>query len=246
MIGYLRLQVLSAVRDPRYLMLAVAAPIGFYLLFSALFGQDTDPAAGGVKAQVLMIVSMSVFGAMWAVLSATGPRVAQERSIGWLRQLRLLPVRSPAILAGRLLAALVVAGPAIVLVFITGAIAHGVSMEAWRWTLLLAVIWLGIVPVGALGLVIGYAADAEVAFGIVYGLYMVLAALGGLWMPMSILPSGLQTIGKLLPSYRVADIGWRILAGRSIDVSSMLILIAWTAGCTLLALFFARRTARSR
>lgn len=246
MIGYLRLQVLSAVRDPRYLMLAVAAPIGFYLLFSALFGQDIDPAAGGVKAQVLMIVSMSVFGAMWAVLSATGPRVAQERSIGWLRQLRLLPVRSPAILAGRLLAALVVAAPAIVLVFITGAIAHGVSMEAWRWTLLLAVIWLGIVPVGALGLVIGYAADAEVAFGIVYGLYMVLAALGGLWMPMSILPSSLQTIGKLLPSYRVADIGWRILAGRSIDVSSVLILIAWTAGCALLALFFASRTARSR
>src|SRR5215469_11861700 len=228
MIGYLRLQVLSAVRDPRYLMLAVAAPIGFYLLFSALFGQDTDPVAGGVKAQVLMIVSMSVFGAMWAVLSATGPRVAQERSVGWLRQLRLLPVRSPAILAGRLLAALVVAGPAIVLVFITGAIAHGVSMEAWRWALLLAVIWLGIVPVGALGLVIGYAADAEVAFGIVYGLYMVLAALGGLWMPISILPGGLQTIGKLLPSYRAADIGWRILAGRSIDVSSVLILIGWT------------------
>src|SRR5215469_10201710 len=226
MIGYLRLQVLSAVRDPRYLMLAVVAPVGFYLLFSTLFGQETG--AGGLKVQVLMIVSMSIFGAMWAVLSATGPRIAQERSIGWLRQLRLLPVRSSAILTGRLLSALVVAGPAIVLVFITGAIAHGVSMEGWRWLALLAVIWMGIVPVGALGLVIGYAADAEVAFGIVYGLYMVLAALGGLWMPMSILPSSLQTIGKLLPSYRVADIGWRILAGRSIDVSSVLILIGWT------------------
>jgi ABC-2 type transport system permease protein len=244
MIGYLRLQVLSAVRDPRYLMLAVAAPVGFYLLFSALFGQDAGP--NGVKAQVLMIVSMGVFGAMWAVLSATGPRVAQERSIGWLRQLKLLPVRSPAILTGRLLAALLIAGPAIVLVFITGAIAHGISMEAWRWLLLLAVLWIGVVPVGALGLVIGYAVDAEVAFGIVYGLYMVLAALGGLWMPMSILPSGLQTIGKLLPSYRAADIGWRILEGASIDFNSVLILLAWTAGCAVLALFFASRTARSR
>jgi ABC-2 type transport system permease protein len=243
-IGYLRLQVLSAVRDPRYLMLAVTAPVGFYLLFSALFGQTIGP--NGVKAQVLMIVSMSVFGAMWAVLSATGPRVAQERSIGWLRQLRLLPVRAPAVLTGRLLAALLIAGPAIVLVFITGAIAHGVSMEAWRWALLLAVIWIGIVPVGALGLVIGYAADAEVAFGIVYGLYMVLAALGGLWMPITMLPSGLQTIGKLLPSYRLADIGWRILEGSAIDFSSVLILAAWTAGCALLALVFASRTVRSR
>ena len=99
---------------------------------------------------------------------------------------------------------------------------------------------------GALGLVIGYAAEAEVAFGIVYGLYMVLAALGGLWMPISILPSGLQTIGKLLPSYRAADIGWRVLAGKSIDVSSVLILVAWTVVCALLALFFSARTARSR
>jgi ABC-2 type transport system permease protein len=145
-----------------------------------------------------------------------------------------------------LVAALAVAGPAIVLVFITGAIAHGVSMEAWRWLALLAVIWIGIVPVGALGLVIGYAAEAEVAFGIVYGLYMVLAALGGLWMPISILPSGLQTIGKLLPSYRAADIGWQVLAGKPIDFSSVPILVAWTVACALLALFFSARTARSR
>jgi ABC-2 type transport system permease protein len=244
MIGYLRLQVVSVLRDPRYLMLAVVAPIGFYLLFSSLFGQEVG--AGGLKAQVLMIVSMSVFGAMWAVLSATGPRIAQERSIGWLRQLKLLPVHPGAVLAGRLLAALAVAAPAIVLVFLTGVIAHGVSLSAGRWIVLLAVIWLGMIPVGALGLVIGYAANAEVAFGIVYGLYMVLAALGGLWMPMSILPSGLQTIGKLLPSYRAADIGWRVLSGRPIDFSSVLLLAAWTVICTLLALFFASRTSRSR
>jgi ABC-2 type transport system permease protein len=244
MIGYLRLQVVSALRDPRYLMLAIVAPIGFYLLFSSLFGQEVG--AGGLKAQVLMIVSMSVFGAMWAVLSATGPRIAQERSIGWLRQLKLLPVHPGAVLAGRLLAALAVAAPAIVLVFLTGVIAHGVSLSAGRWIVLLAVIWLGMIPVGALGLVIGYAANAEVAFGIVYGLYMVLAALGGLWMPMSILPSGLQTIGKLLPSYRAADIGWRVLSGRPIDFSSVLLLAAWTVICTLLALFFASRTSRSR
>ena len=246
MIGYLRLQVVSALRDPRYLMLAVVAPIGFYLLFSSLFGQQT--ATPGVKVQVALIVSMSVFGAMWAVLSATGPRIAQECSVGWLRQLKLLPVRPSAVLMGRLLAALAlaVAAPAIVLVFLTGAIVHGVSLSAGRWVALLAVIWLGMIPVGALGLVIGYAADAEVAFGIVYGLYMVLAALGGLWMPMSILPSGLQTIGKLLPSYRAADIGWRVLAGRPIDVSSVLILAGWTVLCALLALVFASRTARSR
>ncbi len=94
MFGYLRLRSLRSLRDPRYSILALVAPVGFYLLFSTLFG---GPSAGpnAVTVQVGLMVSMSVYGAMWAVLSATGPRIAQDRSVGWLRQMRLLPVQSP-------------------------------------------------------------------------------------------------------------------------------------------------------
>jgi ABC-2 type transport system permease protein len=244
MIGYLRLEVMRSLRDPRYLLLAVAAPIGFYLLFSALFGQE--PGVAGISTTVALMVSMGVYGAMWAVLSATGPRIAQDRSVGWLRQLRLLPVRPNAILTARLLAALLLAGPALALVFVTAVVSHGVQLDAWRWLALLAVLWVGIIPIGALGLAIGYATDADSAFGVLYGLYMVLAALGGLWMPISILPAGLQTIGKLLPSYRAADLGWRLVAGRTIDFSSVLLLAAWAIFFGLLALYFAGRRARAR
>jgi ABC-2 type transport system permease protein len=242
MIGYLRLEVLRAIRDPRYLLLAVAAPIGFYLLFAALFGQYTG--LGGVSTQVLLMVSMGVYGAMWAVLSATGPRIAQDRSVGWLRQLRLLPVRPNAILTARLLAALLLAGPALVLVFLTAMLTHGVTLDGGRWLALLGLLWIGVVPVGVLGLVIGYATDADSAFGVLYGLYMVLAALGGLWMPLSILPSGLQTIGKLLPSYRAANLGWRVVAGLPFDFANLAVLAVWAVLLAVLAVFFSRRIAR--
>lgn len=243
MTGYLRLELMRSLRDPRYLLLAVVAPVGFYLLFAALFGQYT---ANGVSTSVLLMVSMSVYGAMWAVLSATGPRIAQDRSVGWLRQLKLLPVQPRAVLTARLIAALLLAGPALALVFATATISHGVRLDAWHWLALLGLLWVGVVPIGALGLAIGYATDADSAFGLLYGLYMVLAALGGLWMPISILPSGLQTIGKLLPSYRAADLGWRLVAGRSIDVQSVLMLAAWAIILGLLALFFAKRRATDR
>jgi ABC-2 type transport system permease protein len=243
MFGYLRLEFLRAIRDPRYLLLAVAAPIGFYLLFAALFGQDVG--SGGVSNAVALMVSMGVYGAMWAVLSATGPRIAQDRSVGWLRQLRLLPVRPNAILLARLVAALLLAGPALVLVFVTAALTHGVTLDVGRWLALLGLLWVGVVPVGALGLVIGYATDADSAFGVLYGLYMVLAALGGLWMPLSILPSGLQTIGKLLPSYRAADLGWRVIAGAPFDFANVAVLAVWGALFALLAIFFSRRISRA-
>ncbi|MFI5271923.1 MAG: ABC transporter permease [Ktedonobacterales bacterium] len=244
MIGYLRLEITRSLRDPRYLLLAIAAPIGFYLLFSALFGKYQD--SNGVSTTVLLMVSMGVYGAMWAVLSATGPRIAQDRSVGWLRQLRLLPVRSNAVLTARLLAAVLLAGPALALVFVTAVLTHGVTLDGWRWLVLLAVLWIGIVPIGALGLAIGYATDADSAFGVLYGLYMVLAALGGLWMPLSILPSGLQTIGKLLPSYRAAELGWRLVGKVGLDFGGVLILAAWLLILGLLALFFAARRTRSR
>jgi hypothetical protein len=129
MFGYLRLEVARALRDPRYIVLALVAPVGFYLLFSTLFG-GPDAGPNAVTVQVGLMVSMSVFGAMWAVLSATGPRIAQDRSVGWLRQMRLLPVQPSSLLIARLLAALVLVGPTLGLVMLMARISHSVSLDA--------------------------------------------------------------------------------------------------------------------
>jgi ABC-2 type transport system permease protein len=93
---------------------------------------------------------------------------------------------------------------------------------------------------------IGYGIGPEVAFGVLYALYLALSALGGLWMPLSIMPSGMQTVGKLLPSYRAASLGWRLIGHKPFDISDVLILAAWAIVFTLLALFFASRRANSR
>ena len=244
MIGYLRLEILRSFRDPRYLVLALVAPIGFYLLFAGLFGAGNG--ATGLVERVELMVSMSTYGAMWAVLQATGPRIAQDRSIGWLRQIRLLPVRSNAILAARLLAGLALAAPAIALVFITAALTHGVRLSGGQWITLGIVLWIGSVPLAILGIAIGHALGAESAFGLLYGLSVVLSALGGLWMPITMFPSSLQTVGKLLPSFQAANLGWRVVGGHAPYFSSFLVLIVWAAIFTTLALYFTRRAPSSR
>lgn len=243
MIGYLRLEVLRSLRDPRYLILALVAPVGFYLLFAGLYGGQVS---GGLTTQVALMVSLSVFGAMWAVMLATGPRIAQDRGIGWQRQLQLLPIQPRAILLARLLAAVVLALPAIALMLLTAVVTHGVSLDAGQWVALTLLLWLGSIPFAVLGIAIGYALSGETAFGLLYGLNLVLGALGGLWFPVSIFPKGLQTVGKLLPSYRAADLGWHVVAGRALDFSSVLLLVAWTAAFCLIAVFFSTRIPRTR
>jgi ABC-2 type transport system permease protein len=101
-------------------------------------------------------------------------------------------------------------------------------------------------PFAVLGIAIGYGMGSDAAFGLLYGLYQVLSALGGLWTPLSILPMGLQTVGKLLPSYRAADLGWRIVGGQGVDPASVLMLIGWALVRALLAVYFSTRAARSR
>lgn len=245
MTGYLRLELVRMLRDARYLALAVGAPIGFYLLFATLFGGQPVPP-GQLPGTVGIMVAMAAYGAMWAVLSATGPRVSQEREIGWTRQVRAMPVGAFKVLTAKVAASVVLALPALVLVCATAALAKGVRLDAWQWVALVGAMWAGSVPFCALGLAIGYAISADASFALCYGIYVAMSAIGGLWVPPTVLPAGMRQVAGGLPSYQLADLGWRIAAGHAPHIGGVLVLVAWTAGCAGLALLAYRRPALRR
>lgn len=243
--AYLRLEMLRTLRDPMYLCLAVIAPVGFYLLFTALFGSQ-PPAPGHLSSILVQMVAMSVYGGMWACLLATGPRIAVERANGWIRNLNLLPIAPTATLTARLIASALFALPAILLVCGVAVIAHGNHLSAGTWVAVIGLCWLGVWPFALLGIAIGYAVNADAAFGVTYGLYTALAALGGLWVPLELFPSQLQTIGKALPSYQTAELGWRVANGQAVTATSVTTLILWSALFILLIAVFTLRPWRSR
>ena len=237
---YLRLELLRMLRDARYLALAVGAPIGFYLLFATLFGGKPVPS-GQLDGSIEIMVAMGAYGAMWAVLSATGPRIAQEREIGWFDQLRAMPVRAYQVLISKVIASLALALPALVGVCATAAVVKGVRLDAWQWIGIIGVMWIGSVPFAALGLAIGYAISSDASFALTYGVYMAMSAVGGLWVPPDVLPTGMRQVADALPSYQLADLGWRIAAGYAPQLGGILILAAWTLGASGLAVLGYRR-----
>jgi ABC-2 type transport system permease protein len=167
MIDYLRLELARTLRDGRYLVLAIGAPVGFYLLFAAVFGGQSSGTDGtfGLPATVEIMVAMATFGAIWGALSATAPRLARDREGGWLAFLDTTPLHPGLVLGGRILAGLAVAFPAIVAVGMTAALAHGVRLAGWQWAAGLALLWVGTVPWVALGIVIGSLTSSNVAYG---------------------------------------------------------------------------------
>ena len=245
MTGFLTLELRRSMRDVRYLIIAVAMPIGLYLLFTGLFGSRGQRAQGLPQPTELM-VAMIAYGAMWAVFSVTGPRIAHERAIGWTRQLRVTPLRPAAALSGKLLTALAAALPAMALVALTAVLSHHVQLSAGQWLALLAAMWAGVLPLALLGLAIGYLAADDIAFPVTMALYFALGALGGLWIPLSVMPPAMQDIGRALPSNSVAELGWRIAGGQASVPRAVLVLTAWLLGSATAALLaYRRRNTRS-
>lgn len=107
--------------------------------------------------------------------------------------------------------------------------------------MLVLLIAAGCLPFAAIGIVVGTIADGDGAQGLTMVLYLVLAALGGLWMPVQILPSPLQTVARTLPSYHLAQLGWHIARGVAPALGDGLVLLAWFAGAALVAVAVSRR-----
>jgi ABC-2 type transport system permease protein len=237
---YLRLEIVRMLRDPRFLALAIGAPIGFYLLFATLFGGQPAPP-GALPGTVEIMVANAAYGAIWAVLSTTGPRIAQERETGWAQHLRTLPLPGWRVLLAKVMASVAVALPAIVLVCLTAYLAKGVQLSPAQWVGLVGAMWLGTVPFAGLGIVLGYLIGADASFVATYGVYTAMSAIGGLWAPPAVMPATLRHIAEGLPTYRLADLGWRIAGGEPVAGATVAVLAAWTVGLGALALVVYRR-----
>ncbi|MCU1529462.1 MAG: hypothetical protein JWP75_3225 [Frondihabitans sp.] len=239
------LETVRMLRDPRYLALAVCAPIGFYLLFSTLFGGGRT-LPGELPGVVEIAVAMAAFGAIWSAISTTGPRLAEERQIGWIQQLRSMPIPGWQMITAKILASFVTALPAIVLVCATAIAVKHAALTPLQWVPLIAVIWLGSLTFSTMGILIGLALPAELAFPASYGLYLAGSALGGLWVPFSVMPAGMRDVAVWLPTYHLANLAWAIAGGSLPPLMSALNLVGWTALFAVAALLVVRRPGSSR
>jgi ABC-2 type transport system permease protein len=223
--GYLRLELPRTLRNYRYIILAVAFPIVFYLLFTRVL---TGGAVLSADERAFFMVSMATYGAIGAALSVA-VRVSLERNSGWTRLLRVTPLPPLGYVITKLVTGYLTAVPSILLVMAAGAYVNDVSLSPATWLATFALLTLGVLPFAALGVAIGYVFDestAQMTFTIAF---IGMAILGGLWTPISQFPDTLATIGRMLPSYHMANLGWSAVAGRAPDIGDVLALVAYGA-----------------
>ncbi|MFE7858296.1 ABC transporter permease [Streptomyces sp. NPDC057403] len=237
MFDYLRLEVRRTLRDVGFVIGGIAMPVLMYLLFTNLGADD-----GGYKTAAM--VGMAGYGAVGSALN-TGGGVAEDRAIGWLRQLRVTPMTPRQVVMGRALTGSVTVLPAILAVLAAGGLLNGVRLALWQWAAITLLMWLGSMPFTLLGLGNGYRLTGQTTGVANMACNLGLAVLGGLWFPVTLFPDWLRALSAYTPTYRFAQLGTSVADGHAPALGAVSVLGAWLLAFGSYAVLSYRRSGRT-
>ncbi|WP_346622652.1 ABC transporter permease [Blastococcus montanus] len=233
-------QLRRVARNRQFVFFTVLLPALFTIFLTRIIGGQMPGGAQRQEVSASIMVSMMAYGAIGASLGAT-IRISFDRASGWLRQLRVTPVPQTQVFAVDVAVGVLLALPSLLVVALVGRLVNGVELGAGTWAALIAVLWAGSAAFVALGILVGLALDEKAAGGAIGILGVVLAALGGLWWPVEMLPGVLRGLAYGLPSYWYAELGRDVLAGGLPSAAAFLAITAFTAAFGTLAVLVARR-----
>ncbi|MCL8207531.1 MAG: ABC transporter permease [Actinomycetia bacterium] len=219
-----RFSLARLAHNPRFIVFALLMPEGFYLLYAQMY--HASRAFAGTTWGAYFMVSMAAFGAIGTTLNVTGTQTALDRDQGWVRYLRATPLNPAAYVLAQWVAAMTASLGAVILIAAT---AVGVSHVPVTTGLLAGAgaVWAASLVFAAIGMALAHILDAStIGFGTVV-VYLGSGFLGGLWTPLAVLPPIFTTIARGLPSYRMADMAWQLVAGRAVPWADPAILMLY-------------------
>ena len=226
-----RCELLRALREPAYLVPVIGFPPLFYLLFGVLMN------GGGPAAAEYLLATFGCFGVIGVAMFGFGVSLAMDREYGMLRLKRVQPVPPGALLLSRTVMAILFA---IVVSLILASLAislGGVRLAVWQWLGLIGINVLGVLPFAAIGLYLGSIFSGSAAPAAMNAIYLPMAFLSGLWLPLSLLPSWLAHWAPIWPSYHLSQLALKVLGRDQGGVIGLhvLVLLVFTLGFYLLA-----------
>ena len=199
-----RFEFLRLWRSPSFSLPVLLFPPLFYLLFGEIFGGNRSPEAARY-----LLAGYSVFGIMGVALFGFGVTVAVDREQGLLVLKRAQPMPPGAYLLAKVAMAMLFSAIVLVLLSVLAATVAGVRLPPLQWLGLVATCLLGVLPFSALGLWLGTLVGGRGAPALINLVYLPMAFLSGLFIPLSMLPGALKSIAPLWPSYHLARLAQR-------------------------------------
>ncbi len=199
----IRCEFLRLARAPSFVVPTLLFPVMFYVLFGIVL-------AGGkattFQAAHYMLGTYCVFGVMAPSLFGFGVTVAMERDEGLLALKRALPMPPANLVLAKLGMAMAFAAIIFALLATVGSTFGGVRLGLDQWLALATVCLCGVLPFCAIGLLLGALLSPQGAPAAINLLYLPMAFLSGLWVPVFLLPKPMMMTAPLWPAYHLAQL----------------------------------------
>jgi ABC-2 type transport system permease protein len=166
-----------------------------------------------VQMSEYMLATYGAFGVIGAALFGFGVSVAVERGQGWLEVKRTTPMPIAAYFVAKLAMAMLFSAIIVLLLFAAGAYYGNVVLSLAKAATLFGVLVGGSVTFCALGLALGFFMGPNSAAPLANLIYLPLAFLSGLWVPIHVLPRTIQDIAIWLPPYHFSQLALKVFGG---------------------------------
>jgi ABC-2 type transport system permease protein len=226
-------EFLRVLRTPAFAAPTLLFPPVFFLLFGVLLNHGNEQAAR------YLFAGYSVFGVMAPALFGFGVGFAMERERGWLSLKRVMPMPPGAYLLAKMAMAMLFAAIIYGVLALMARFLAGVQLEIGQWLLLGVLSVLGAIPFCAIGLMIGAKSNASAAPAFVNLIYLPMAFLSGLWMPLTMLPAFFTQLAPLWPAYHLSQLAQMIIGLQPWSGVSMH--VAWILAESAVCFAIARR-----
>ncbi len=200
-----RCELSRMLREPAYCIPVIVFPALFYVLFGVLLNRSSEAAAQ------YLLASYGVFGVIGAAMFGFGVTIAMDRERGYLRLRRALPTPPGALLLARMAMAVLFALMVSALLAVLAATLAGVRLAPGQWLGLTVVNVLGVLPFAAIGLWVGSVVGGNAAPVLLNALYLPMAFLSGLWLPLSMLPDWIARAAPAWPAYHLAQLAQKVV-----------------------------------
>jgi ABC-2 type transport system permease protein len=231
----IRSEVVRYLRNPGFIVPMLAFSTVFYTMFGIVLNR------GNADAERYLLASYATFGVIGPGLFGFGVSLGAERDNGLLTLKRALPMPPLAYLLGKMAMAMLMAGIVMVLLLSLGLFVAHVPLAASQVAAMLATGVFGVLPFCALGMLVGTVVKGQAAPGTVNLVYLPMAFLSGLWMPLSVLPKMLGQIAPIWPSWHLNALMQTAAGMRHGDVAVHVLALA---GFTVVFLLLAARRLR--
>lgn len=205
-------ELLKALRAPEFILPTIFMPCVFYGLFGVVLDQTGNNA-------LYLLATYGVFAVMGPSIFGFGVGVANERDRGWLELKRAAPAPAYSYISAKLITTLVFTATALMPVYLIAGFLGGVELSRATWFSLFFVHLSATIPFVLIGLCVGLRLSSGGAVAVSNLLFLGLAVLGGIWFPVFLFPSFMQSMAGFTPSFHMSELALAIV-GKSNGQSS--------------------------